>query len=73
MYGCMHMNFVSIQVMVNQMIEVVGWLAVVGFILAITKKIFHKKKTNKNEIILDNKDFDHLGPFSGNFKDKKNE
>ena len=59
------------QAKVNQMIEVVGWLLVVGFILVIIKKLFHRKKPNTNEIILDNKDFDHFGPFSGNFKYKK--
>lgn len=59
------------QQMVSLMIEVLGWLLVVGFFFLVLKKIFFRKKVDKNEIILDSKEIEHYGPFSGSFKHKK--
>jgi hypothetical protein len=53
------------------MIEVLGRLLVVGFFFLVLKKIFFKKKVDKNEIILDSKEIEHYRPFSGSFKHKK--
>ena len=59
------------QQMVILMIEVLGWLLVVGFHSLVLKKIFFRKKIDKNEIVLDSKEIEHYGPFSGSFKHKK--
>ena len=59
------------QQMVILMIEVLGWLLVVGFISLVLKKIFFRKKVDKNEIVLDSKEIKYTGPFSGSFKHKK--
>lgn len=59
------------QQMVILMIEVLGWLLVVGFLSLVLKKIFFRKKIDKNEIVLDSKEIEHYGPFSGSFKHKK--
>tara|TARA_B100000767_G_scaffold81543_1_gene78402 strand:- start:215 stop:376 length:162 start_codon:yes stop_codon:yes gene_type:complete len=53
------------------MIEVLGCLLVVGFFSLVLKKIFFRKKVDKNEIVLNSKDIKHSGPFSGSFKYKK--
>jgi len=53
------------------MIEVLGWLLVVGFLSVVLKKIFFRKKVDNNEIVLDSKKIKHYGPFSGSFKHKK--
>ena len=53
------------------MIEVVGGMLVVGFFCLVLKKIFFRKKVDKNEIVLDSKEIEHYGPFSGSFKYKK--
>ena len=53
------------------MIEVLGWLLVVGFLSLLLKKIFFRKKFDKNEIVLDSKEIEHYGPFSWSFKYKK--
>ena len=53
------------------MIEVLGWLLVVGFLSLVLKKTFFRKKVDKNEIVLDSKKIEHYGPFSGSFKHKK--
>ncbi|MDA9041232.1 hypothetical protein N9I03_05885 [Gammaproteobacteria bacterium] len=52
------------------MIEVLGWMIVVGFFCYILKKIF-RKKVDKNEIVLNSNDIKHSGPFSGSFRYKK--
>lgn len=57
--------------MVISMIEVLGWTAVIILLYVAIKKIFFRKKINKNELILDSKEIEHLGPFSGSFKYKK--
>ena len=57
--------------MVILMIEVLGWLLVVGFLSLVLKKTFFRKKVDKNEIVLDSKKIEHYGPFSGSFKHKK--
>ena len=57
--------------MVILMIEVLGWLLVVGFFSLLLKKIFFRKKFVKNEIVLDSKEIEHYGPFSWSFKYKK--
>ena len=59
------------QQMVILMIEVLGWLLVVGFLSLVLKKIFFRKKVDKNEIVLDSKEIEHYGPFSRSFKHKK--
>jgi len=53
------------------MIEVLGWLLVVGFLSLVLKKTFFRKKVDKNQIVLDRKKIEHYGPFSGSFKHKK--
>tara|TARA_B100001093_G_C26405529_1_gene833176 strand:- start:436 stop:600 length:165 start_codon:yes stop_codon:yes gene_type:complete len=53
------------------MIEVLGWLLVVGFLSLVLKKTFFRKKVDKSEIVLDSKEIQHYGPFSGSFKYKK--
>ena len=53
------------------MIEVLGWMIVVGFFCYILKNIFFRKKVDKNEIVLNSNDIKHSGPFSGSFKYKK--
>ena len=53
------------------MIEVLGWTVVIIMLYVAIKKIFFSKKINKNELILDSKEIEHLGPFSGSFKYKK--
>lgn len=53
------------------MIEVLGWTVVTMVLYVAIKKIFFRKKINKNELILDTKEIEHLGPFSGSFKYKK--
>lgn len=57
--------------MVNLMIEVIGWMIVIGISYLTLKKIFFRKKIDKNELFLDSKEIDHYGPFSGSFKNKK--
>ena len=59
------------QQMVILMIEALGWLLVVGFFSLVLKKIFFRKKVDKNVIVLDSKEIEHYGPFSGSFKHKK--
>ncbi|MDA0754047.1 MAG: hypothetical protein O3A49_05160 [Candidatus Marinimicrobia bacterium] len=53
------------------MIEVLGWTVVIILLSVAIKKIFFRKKINKNELILDSKEIEHLGPLSGSFKYKK--
>jgi len=53
------------------MIEVIGWIMVTTSCYLILKRLFFKKKIIKNNIILDSKQIDHLGPFSGGFKFRK--
>ena len=53
------------------MIEIIGWMAVALIIYKVIKKIFFRKKTIKSEIILDSKEIEHYGPFSGCFRYKK--
>ena len=53
------------------MIEVIGWTVVSGILYLLVKKIFVRKKIDKNEIFLDSKEIDHYGPFSGSFNNKK--
>ena len=57
--------------MVILMIEVLGCMIVIGFFYYILKKVFFRKKVDKNEIVLDSNEIEHYGPFSGSFKHKK--
>ena len=54
-------------------IEIVGWTFVIIFITLtsyLIKKIYLKKKTKRDDILMSNKDMSHFGPFSGQFKFK---
>ena len=53
------------------LVEFMGWLFVIFLIIIFYQTfrfLFKKKKVSKNEIILNNKDIKHSGPFSGSFK-----
>jgi hypothetical protein len=54
------------------MIEIIGWSLVLIISYKITRRLF-RKKIIKNEIILDKKQMQHYGPFTGsiNLKEKR--